>query len=350
TLESKMKKILFLFYMLSFGVTWSSTVWALACYDEQSGGRFGSENGHGGITVFQIDPSASVPNGASDGQVVWRGPSKTVTISCYKDANNYPGLMNHREQVHFWPGMTGNPSITHIPGIKVGFRFKGRDYYGEKVPIPGFEVEGCSHSVSYDYCEKSTIKTKTFTYQPIIVTGPGDFSGYRSSINIFQVDGEFGYNGRFRNYRTIIDSFNNIKPTECLVELDVQGDNVDFGTISAGVSFSEVSKPLTIQVKNITYSSECPSVKLRGYFKTNTVNNNRYITVVDEENKEIKSLGIELYTSDGSQIKINEPIGDGFTIKKMGYDRYFARLVSVGAGEIKKGKFSGVAVYTVSYL
>lgn len=345
-----MKRILSLLSILACSVTCSSTALALACYSEQSGGSFGAK-GPGGVTEFKIDPSASVPIDAPDGQVVWRGPTQTVTVTCYKDATHYYGLMTEIEQVYFWPGRTGNTSVASIPGIKIGFRYKGRDIYGVKVPVDGFIVPNCKSNDDRKYCERKTKTTRTITYQPIIVTGPGTFYGYGNPVNIFQLDGEHGYNKEYSNYRSVIGNMDLLKPSKCLVELEVQNDNVDYGVISIGASFNEVTQPLTIVVKNLKHTSECPSVKLRGYFNNvRSPRNKNYIPVFDEHGNRITSFAIELYTPDGQKVILNEPIGNGFEIERIGYDRYLAKLVPLDPNNIKKGKFNGVAVYTVSYL
>ncbi|WP_244949868.1 adhesin [Vibrio sagamiensis] len=326
---------------------------ALACYSEQSGGIFGGV-GPGGVTTFKIDPSASVPSDAPDGQIVWRGVSQTVRVTCYKDATHYYGLMTKPEQVYFWPGKTGDTNVAAVQGIKIGFRYNGKDIYGEKMPVDGFIVPSCKSSNIYDdyvECENNTKTSTTITYQPIIVTGPGDFSGYRAPINIFQLDGEFGYNKEYSNYRSVIGNMGLLKPSKCSVELEVQNNGVDYGVISMGASFNEVTEPLTIVIRNLKHTKDCPLVKLRGYFNNLRAKGNKsYIPVFDEENNEITSFAIELYTLKGDKVILNEPIGKGFNVEQIGYERYLAKLVPLGNGNIKKGKFSGLAVYTVSYL
>ena len=117
--------------LLVTGLSVAPNAWALACYSTEAGGSFGG-SGPGGVSSFYIDPSASVPIDAPDGQVVWRGPSQTVNVTCYKDATNFPHLKDFPEQVFFWPGKTGDTVVPNIPGIKVGFRYEGRDIYGVK--------------------------------------------------------------------------------------------------------------------------------------------------------------------------------------------------------------------------
>ena len=79
--------------IVRYGSIFAPSVWALACYSASEGGSFGGR-GPGGVTNFYIDPSASVPVDETNGQIVWRGPSQTVTVTCYKDATNYPSFRN----------------------------------------------------------------------------------------------------------------------------------------------------------------------------------------------------------------------------------------------------------------
>ena len=72
----------------------------LACYSVSEGGIFGN-SGPGGVTNFYIDPSASVPVDETNGQIVWRGPSQTVTVTCYKDAVHYPSLKMNENKFIF---------------------------------------------------------------------------------------------------------------------------------------------------------------------------------------------------------------------------------------------------------
>lgn len=315
---------------------------ALACYSATEAGN---------VTNFYIDPSASVPIDAPNGQIVWRGPSQKVTITCYKDVRNYPSYKYLREHVYFWPGKTGNTVVPHIPGIKVGFRYQGTDIYGEKVAINNFIVSECYSYESDQACEKRTRTTRTITYQPIIVTDSGEFKGYSSPVNIFQVDGEIGYNGKFANYRSVIANMDILKPSKCLVELEIKNNNVDYGRIGVNDIAQMEPSPLTIIVRNVKYGPDCPSVKLRGYFdNVRDLTNKSYIPVFDQNNQEIQSFGIKLYTPDGKEVTLNEPVGNGYEITQIGYDRYLAKLVPLGVSNINKGKFQGMVVYTVSYL
>lgn len=336
--------------LLVTGLSIAPNAWALACYSIDAGGSFGG-HGPGGVSRFYIDPSASVPNGAPDGTVVWRGPSQTVNVTCYKDATNNPYFKPLAEQVYFWPGNTGNNTVPTIRGIKVGFRYKGRDIYGVKAAVDGFRVPSCGKDEDNNACERRTKITKTITYQPIIVTGPGDYSGYSGKINIFQLDGEKGYNGSYANYHSVIENMDVLKPSNCLVELDIKNNNVDYGRIGADDIAQTEPHPLTIIVRNVKYGADCPAVKLRGYFdNVRDLTNRSYIPVFDESGKEIKSYGIKLYTPSGEEVQLNEPVGDGYEVEQVGYDRYLAKLVPFDPDNIKKGKFEGMVVYSVSYL
>nr|WP_225247115.1 adhesin [Vibrio campbellii] len=335
--------------LLVTGLSIAPNAWALACYSEEAGGRFGG-SGPGGRSSFYIDPSASVPIDAPDGTVVWRGPSQTVSITCYKDATNYPGLGHLQEQVYFWPGKTGAQSVPFIKGIKIGFRYNGQDIYGQKRAIPGFIVPRCNAGESQRSCELRTTTTRIITYQPIIVAGRGNFNGYSSPVNIFQVDGQLGYNGKYANYFSRIENMNVLQPSTCLVELSIKNNNIDYGRIDDDIAQTE-PRPLTIIVTNVRYDDSCPSVKLRGYFdNVRDLNNKSYIPVVDESGTEITSFGIKLYTLSGEEVELNEPVGDGYEVERVGFDQYVAKLVPFDPDNIKKGKFTGMVVYTVSYL
>ncbi|MCG7489340.1 adhesin [Vibrio sp. Of14-4] len=345
-----MRKLILTLLLFASGSVFAPSVWALACYSASEGGHFGG-SGPGGVTNFYIDPSASVPVDETNGQIVWRGPSQTVTVTCYKDATHYPSFRYEREQVYFWPGKTGDTSVPNIPGIKVGFRYEGTDIYGVKAAVNNFVVPACRSGESYSDCEERTKTSLTITYQPIIVTAPGTFTGYSQAINIFQVDGEHGYNGLYANYRSKIANMDILQPSKCLVELEIQNNDIDYGRISVDEVGQAAQLPLTIIVRNLKYGPDCPSVKLRGYFdNVRDVANKSYIPVFDEDGKKIDSLGIKLYTLGGQEVELNEPVGDGYEVAQVGYDRYIAKLIPRGSSEIKKGKFEGMVVYTVSYL
>ncbi|WP_114783486.1 adhesin [Vibrio tetraodonis] len=345
-----MRKLILTLLLFAIGNIFAPSALALACYSTSEGGSFGGR-GPGGVTNFYIDPSASVPVDETNGQIVWRGPSQTVTVTCYKDATNYPSLKNYPEQVYFWPGKTGNTSVPNIPGIKVGFRYEGNDIYGVKTAVKGFVVPACGSNENNNSCESRTKTSRRITYQPIIVTAPGTFTGYSQAINIFQVDGKGGYNGLYANYRSVIANMDILQPSKCLVELEIQNNDIDYGQISVDEVGQAAQLPLTIIVRNLKYGPDCPSVKLRGYFdNVRDLTNKSYIPVFDEDGKEIDSLGIKLYTLGGQEVELNEPVGDGYEVAQVGYDRYIAKLIPRGSSDIKKGKFEGMVVYTVSYL
>lgn len=324
--------------------------WALACYSSDAGGSFGG-NGPGGTSHFYIDPSASVPESAPDDQIVWRGTSQTVTVTCYKDAKHYPDLRDLVEQVYFWPGKTGETGVPEIPGIKVGFRYNGIDIYGSKTPVEGFIVDKCRIFETNSRCESRTKTTKTITFQPIIVTGPGIFTGYSSPLNIFQVDGSGGYNSLYSNYHSVIENMDALKPSKCEVELEIENNDVNFGMLSINDVQNTVTQPLSIIVKNIKYGPDCQAVKLRGYFNNiRDVNNNTYIPTFDKSGNLLKGLGIKIFNKDGTPIKLNEPINPGYEIEQIGYDRYNATLYALDPDKIEEGKFEAMVVYSVSYL
>ena len=77
-----------------------------------------------------------------------------------------------------------------------------------KTAVKGFVVPACGSGESNSAVRVRTKTSRTITYQPIIVTAPGTFTGYSQPINIFQVDGEHGYNGLYANYRSKIANMN----------------------------------------------------------------------------------------------------------------------------------------------
>ncbi|MHA7231523.1 hypothetical protein ACVT98_23000 [Vibrio campbellii] len=160
-----------------------------------------------------------------------------------------------------------------------------------------------------------------------------------------------GYNGAYANYRSVIQNMDILKPSKCLVELEIKNNNIDYGRIGVDDIVQTEPRPLTIIVRNLKYGADCPSVKLRGYFdNVRDLTNRSYVPVFDESGKEIKSYGIKLYTPSGEEVQLNEPVGDGYEVEQVGYDRYLAKLVPFDPDNIKKGKFEGMVVYTVSYL
>ncbi|NRD74170.1 fimbrial protein [Shewanella sp. VB17] len=321
---------------------------ALACYSEDAGGSFGGNKG--GVTNFLIDPSASVPEGAPNNTIVWRAPSTTVKVICYKDARNYPSLRDFSEQVYFWPGKTGDTTTTQIPGIKIGFRYDGTDIYNSKQAVNGFTIRACKSNESDSQCEKNTKKEKTITYQPLIVTRNGTFTSYNAPANIFQVDGSQGYNGRFANYRSRISNMNILKPTKCEVSLSLDTSDIDFGILTIDDVIAGKSMPMRIKVTNEKFGPDCPAVKLSGYFENiREGSNNDYIPVYDETNHKLPALGIKIYDG-GTEIGLNEPILPGFEIEDVGYANYQAKLYAIDAANIPEGKFNAMVVYMVSYL
>lgn len=321
---------------------------ALACYSSDVGGVFGG-NGPGGVSHFYIDPSASVPESAPNNQIVWRGESQTVRVTCYKDANHHPGVRHLIEQVYFWPGKTGTPTVPDIPGIQIGFRYNGQDIYGTKRAVDGFVIDKCSHFESDNQCEQRTRVTKTITYQPIIITAPGVFTGYSGPVNIFQVDGELGYNGLFSNYNIVIENMDVLKPSKCEVELELESNDIDFGILSNTDVLETVSVPLKVVARNIKYGSDCSVVKLRGYFNNiREPTNNSYIPLFDFSGNKMNGIGVKLF-SDGNEVTLNEPTKP-YELTEVGYDSYSAVLFPLDPNNIDKGVFEGVVVYSVSYL
>ncbi|MGV3001127.1 fimbrial protein [Vibrio sp.] len=341
--------ILWIFALiLTLGI--NTQTWALACYSTDAGGSFGG-SGPGGVSHFYIDPSASVPESAPNDQVIWRGTTQTVTITCYKDATHYPRERKMVEQVYFWPGKTGDTGVPDISGIKVGFRYNGIDIYGSKTPVESFIVDKCATGETNSACEVRTKVTKTITYQPIIVTGPGTFEGYSSPLNIFQVDGVKGYNGKYSNYNAVIENMDVLKPSKCEVELKLQNNNVDFGLLNENDIRNTVTQPVSIVVTNIKYGPDCRAVQLRGYFNNiRDANNNIYIPAFDPSGNKLEGLAIKLHTENGTPVKLNEPIDPGYEIEKVGYDRYNATLYALDSDNIDKGKFEAMVIYSVSYL
>ncbi len=340
-----------LLFMFALGCTLGGTsAWALACYSSDAGGVFGG-SGPGGSSRFYIDPSASVPESAPNDQIVWRGATQTVSITCYKDASNHPTLKNNDEQVYFWPGKTGDIGVPDIPGIKIGFRYQGMDIYGAKTPVSGFVVERCKTGESNSVCEARTQITKVITFQPIIVTAPGTFTGYSSALNIFQVDGEKGYNNRYANYFSVIENMDVLQPSKCEVEIELQNDDIDFGLLTENDVRNSVTQPLNIVVRNVKYGSDCQAVKLRGYFSNiRDTGNNQYVPVFGSDGQPMQGVAIRIEDQNGQPVELNEPIGAGFEIEQIGYERYRAVLYARDANAIDKGSFEGMVVYSVSYL
>lgn len=328
----------------------SQPVWSLACYSSDAGGAFGS--GNGGVSRFYIDPSASVPDSAPDDQIVWRGPSQTVEVTCYKDASNYPDKKGFSEQIYFWPGNTHNIGLPDISGIRIGFRYKGADIYGAKAPVEGFVVQACDSNESNQDCESRTRVTKVITYQPIILTAPGSFTGYPSPLNIFQLDGEEGYNIKFNNYYSVIDNMDILKPSKCEVEIELENNDVNFGLLNSNNIREMVTLPVNIIVRNLKQGSDCPAVKLRGYFNNvRDVSNNDYVPVFDMSGNLLEGIGIKISSQEsGQNIPLNEPIGSGYEIISIGHDRYNATLYAIDPQKIELGEFEAMVVYSVSYL
>ncbi|MDR9827789.1 fimbrial protein [Vibrio sp. FNV 38] len=312
-------------------------------------------SGPGGSSQYTLDTSVSVPDNAPIGQIVWRGPSTVVNVTCYKDATNHPSQRIYSEQVYFWPGTSNNQGIPHIPGIQIGFVYNGIAHYGtNRVPVDGFRVRGCYTHESNLECERNTQISLVVEYYPIIVKGPGKFQGYSQPVGIFQVDGEGGYNHAYQNYYSMIRNMDALQPTRCEVELEVEGQNIDFGSVSTTSVEAGISRPVTIKVTNKAYTSgECPAVKLRGLFRNiRDFSNNDFIPVYDYYNGTIiDGVGIRMSETNGTEIELNEPIGSGFEISgPSGIEAYNATLYATGKGAISPGAFEGVVVYSVSYL
>ncbi len=109
-----------------------------------------------------------------------------------------------------------------------------------------------------------------------------------------------------------------LKPSKCLVELEIKNNDIDYGRIGVDDIVQTEPRPLTIIVRNLKYGADCPSVKLRGYFdNVRDLTNRSYIPVFDESGKEIKSYGIKLYTPSGEEVKLNEPVGDGYEVEQV---------------------------------
>ena len=89
------------------------------------------------------------------------------------------------------------------------------------------------------------------------------------------------------------------------------------------------------------------SLAMQGAARPLRVADNRYVPVSHTGRIE---TAVVAHTPSGEEVQLNEPVGDGYEVEQVGYDRYLAKLVPFDPDNIKKGKFEGMVVYTVSYL
>ncbi|MGL6315027.1 fimbrial protein [Vibrio sp. WXL103] len=334
-------------------VVFSSEVLAVACYSKDHGGVFGGR-GPGGASQYFLDSSVSVPDNAPEGQVIWRGHSTVVDVTCYKDATNYPELRTLSENIYFYPGTSESQAIPSIPGIKVGFVYNNTAYYGSNtVRLDGIHLRGCYNNESNKKCESATSTTVKLEYYPIIVKGPGTFTGYSQPVGIFQLDGEMGYNVAYANFYTVIQNMDALKPTRCTVELGLDGNQVNYGRVTTDRVSRGITQPLQINLTNTEYASgDCPSVKVRGVFQNiRDHTNNEYVPLYNRSGERIEGIGIKLSDDQSNPVTLNEPIGQGFeVVGPRDVQRYQATLYSTDSTPVQPGPFEGLLVYSISYL
>jgi len=306
------------------------SAWALQCLSTTGGTTY-------------TEPIGSVqtyPVNAPDGTVIWISPTRTTTAICAKDQAGGTNL-SVVDNIYFYP----NPQSTSLPGLQIGIRYQGQDYYGGARVPTGFAVPSCDQATfNAGRCQTTTV---SLTYQ-VVIQKLGTWTGaLPNTYAAFQFDGESGQNAiANHNFQYWLSGLGNLAPTTCTVDVTVTPEPgiVDFGQVQAtstGFSPARPTKPFSLALQKTACDT---SVNIQGYFQTaNPVQNNLILPSSDS------NFGIGILDGSGNQVSINEP----FELVNFGATQIYASipftatLNSMGAPKI--GPFTATATVLVLY-
>jgi major type 1 subunit fimbrin (pilin) len=301
------------------------SAWAVQCLSIASGAKL----------IESIGSVQTYPENAPDGTVIWISPTRTTAGTvCNKDQGGGTNLTT-TDNIYFYP----NPENTILPGLRIGIRYQGQDYYGGSRVPTGFAVPSCDQPTP-DKCAGALV---TLQKQGVWDGTPSLPLTYAA----FQFDGELGLNAvAGHNFQYWLSGLNLLAPTECTVDVTVTPEPgiVDFGQVQAtatGFNPARPSKPFSLSLKKTACDK---GVNIQGYFQTPNQVQNNLILPTSESN-----FGIGILDGSGNQIPINEP----FNLVNFGATQtqasipFTATLNSMGAPKI--GPFTATATVLVLY-
>jgi len=306
------------------------SAWALQCLSTT-----------GGVTYTEpIGSVQTYPVNAPDGTVIWISPSRTTTAVCAKDQGTAGSSdLTTTDNIYFYP----NPLKTALPGIQIGIRYQGQDYYGGARVATGYSVPSCNQA-SYVNCQTTTV---SLTYQ-VVIQKQGTWTGtLPNTYAAFQFDGELGLNGvANHNFQYWLSGLSNLAPTTCTVNISVTPEPgvVDFGQVQAtstGFAPARPTKPFSLALQKTACDT---AVNIQGYFQTaNQVQNNLILPSSDS------NFGIGILDGSGKQVAINEPFAlvNFSTTQTQASIPFTATLNSMGPPKI--GPFNVTATVLVLY-
>lgn len=311
----------------------AQSAWALRCLTSTGQDSF----------TESIGSVQTYPENVPDGTVIWISPTRTTTGYCYKDL---AGGLNYVDPVYFY----ANPKNVSLPGLEIGIRYQGQDYYGatsqagQGVPT-GYVVPVCADAAfsSAGGCPRLPV---SLSYQ-VIVRKQGAWVGtLPDSYTAFQFDGVNGINCCATSFTYILSGLSKLAPTPCTVDVTVTPEPgiVDFGQVQAtptGFSPVKPTRPFSLLLQK----KQCDvGVNIQGYFQTsNPVQNNLILPEADS------NFGIGIQDGNGNQV----PIGEPFDLQNFGATQtqtsipFTATLNTLGAPKI--GAFSAVATVLILY-
>ncbi|WP_322013509.1 fimbrial protein [Paraburkholderia sp. J12] len=306
------------------------SAWALQCLSTT-----------GGVTYTEpIGSVQTYPVNAPDGTVIWISPTRTTTAICAKDQGGGQNLSTV-DNIYLYP----DPLNTSLPGLQIGIRYQGQDYYGGSRLPTGFSVPSCNQATfNAGKCQTTTV---SLTYQ-VVIRKQGTWTGaLPNTYAAFQLDGELGLNAiANHNFQYWLSGLSNLAPTTCTVDVTVTPEPgiVDFGQVQAtatGFSPARPTKPFALSLAKTACDT---GVNIQGYFQTaNQVQNNLILPASDS------NFGIGIQDGSGNPIAIGEPfelVNFGATQTQVSIP-FTATLNSLGAPKI--GPFTVTATVLVLY-
>jgi major type 1 subunit fimbrin (pilin) len=310
----------------------AQSAWALRCLTDSGAASF----------TESIGSVQTYPENAPDGTVIWISPTRTTTGYCYKDL---AGGLSYDDPVYFYP----NPKNVALPGLEIGIRYKGTDYYGQTsqagqgVPT-GYIVPSCPDTTfASGGCPRLPVN---ITYQ-VIIRKQGAWTGaLPDTFAAFQFDGQYGINCCNSSFDYILSGLSALAPTPCTVDVTITPEPgiVDFGQVQATPTGFLPARP-TQPFSLLLQKKQCDSgVNIQGYFQTaNPVQNNLILPDADS------GFGIGVQDGNGNQV----PIGEPFDLMNFGATQTQVSLPFTATlsplGKPKIGPFTATATVLILY-